>query len=61
VKKFINADSYIPMWNSKQHCARWQSVWKHRVAGKLVFKFKKPEGISGAFCIRQILLRQAVL
>jgi hypothetical protein len=24
------------------------SLWKRRVAGKLVFKFQKPSGVSGA-------------
>jgi hypothetical protein len=30
------------------------SVWKRRVAGKLVFKFQKPSGVFGSFCIRVI-------
>jgi hypothetical protein len=42
VEKFINTDTLRCQLNFKQHCARWLSVWKRRVAGKLVFKFQKP-------------------
>jgi hypothetical protein len=34
--------------NSIYHCPWWWSVWKHRITGKLVFKFKKLSGFSGA-------------
>lgn len=33
---------------SKHHCARWQSVWKRRLAGKLFFKFLIWSHVSGA-------------
>jgi len=35
-------DPFPCQLNTEQHCARWLSVWKRRVAGKLVFKFQKP-------------------
>jgi hypothetical protein len=30
------------------------SVWKRRIGGKLVFKFQKPSGVSGASYIPKI-------
>jgi hypothetical protein len=30
------------------------SLWKRRVAGKLVFKFQKPSDVSGAPCINEV-------
>jgi hypothetical protein len=41
VEKFINTDTFPWQLNYEQHCARWLSVWKRSVAGKLVFKFQK--------------------
>jgi hypothetical protein len=32
---------------SKQCCAWWRSVWKHRSVSKLVFKFRLVLGVSG--------------
>jgi hypothetical protein len=52
VEKFINTDVYIQMPTKLQTaCSRWLSVWKRRVAGKLIFKFQKPLGISEALFI----------
>lgn len=33
---------------STHHCLWWRTVWKGRLVGKLVLKFRKPSGVSGA-------------
>jgi hypothetical protein len=49
-KIYEQIDTFPCQLNSEQHCVRRLSVWKHRVAGNLVFKCQNPPGVSGAPC-----------
>jgi hypothetical protein len=58
VEKFINTDGYIPMPTKLKTALCMMSVWKRRVAGKLVFKFEKPLGVAGAAYTLQVMIRK---
>jgi len=51
VETFINSVNQCSNSTKLQTVLCMMSIWKHRVVGKLVFKFQKLSGVSGTPCM----------